>query len=163
MPPEGNHAALRSAISSCLEAIVDPCSAVSGAPAGLVSMGLVGDVVIEERQNGAHIDLTLFVTEPGCMMGALFQVTAQRELAALPGVTSVEVRVDHSHVWGPEQMTPEYRRRLADFRALQSTHMNALRQTSGREQINPNRGRPTKCKPEEGTRRARSGWERSPP
>ena len=127
MPPENDIAALRSAILARLETIVDPCSAAAGAPAGLVSMGLVGDLIIGEEQAGAHIDLTLFLTEPGCMMGAVFQQAAQSELASLPGVASVEVRVDYSHVWDRNQMTPAYRRRLADFRSSQSAHMTALR------------------------------------
>ena len=64
-------------------------------------MGLVGDLIVEEGPAGAHIDLTLFITEPGCMMGAVFQQAAERELASLPGVGSVEVRVDYAHVWRP--------------------------------------------------------------
>ena len=127
MPPENDIAALRSAIRARLETIVDPCSAAAGAPAGLVSMGLVGDLTIEQRRTGAHVDLTLFVTEPGCMMGAVFQQAAQNELASLPGVDSAEVRVDYAHVWDRNQMTPAYRRRLANFRSSQSAHMTALR------------------------------------
>ena len=129
MPPENDIAALRSAIRARLETIVDPCSAAAGAPAGLVSMGLVGDLIVEEGQGGAHIDLTLFLTEPGCMMGAVFQQVAQSELGSLPGVESVEVRVDYAHVWDRDQMTPAYRRRLADFRSSQSAHMTALHRT----------------------------------
>jgi metal-sulfur cluster biosynthetic enzyme len=87
-------------------------------------MGLVGPVAIEERNDGAHVRVTLYITEPGCMMGALFQITAQRKLAVLPGVASVEVAVDYEHVWGPEQMTPEYRRRLAEVRACRAAHMS---------------------------------------
>jgi metal-sulfur cluster biosynthetic enzyme len=117
MPPNDAGTSLRDAISSRLEAIVDPCSAASGVPAGLVSMGLVGGVTIIDRNEGAYVDVTLYITEPGCMMGALFQLTAQRDLAQLPGVANVEVHVDYSHVWGPEDMTPEYRRRLAEIRA----------------------------------------------
>ena len=128
MPREDAYATLREAISSCLEAIVDPCSAASGAPAGLISMGLVGDVRIEERGQGAHVDVTLYLTEPGCLVGALFQVTAQRDLAALPGIESVDVQIDHAHLWDPTQMTPEYQRRLAEFRACQAAHMTSLRQ-----------------------------------
>lgn len=108
---------LEQAIWSRLEAIVDPCSRASGAPAGLVSMGLVGGVIINESPDGARVEVTLYITEPGCMMGALFQLTAERDLIELPGVAQVKVGVDYSHVWGPEQMTPEYRQRLADMRA----------------------------------------------
>jgi metal-sulfur cluster biosynthetic enzyme len=125
MSPDDFYARLRDAISSRLEAIVDPCSAASGAPAGLVSMGLIKEVVIEQRTAGAHVHVTLCITEPGCLMGALFQLTAERQLAELPGVANVEVHIDHGHVWGPERMTPEYRRRLADVRARRAAHMKA--------------------------------------
>lgn len=80
-------------------------------------MGLVGGVIINESPDGARVEVTLYITEPGCMMGALFQLTAERDLIELPGVAQVKVGVDYSHVWGPEQMTPEYRQRLADMRA----------------------------------------------
>ena len=130
MPPENDIAALRSAIRARLETIIDPCSAAAGAPAGLISMGLVGDLNIEQGPAGAHIDLTLFITEPGCMMGAVFQQTAQRELDSLPGVGSVEVRVDYAHVWDRDQMTPAYRRRLEEFRSSQSAHMADQHQTT---------------------------------
>jgi metal-sulfur cluster biosynthetic enzyme len=119
-------ASLREQISACLEAIVDPCSTASGAPAGLVSMGLVRDVAVDVRRHGAQVRVTLCITEPGCLMGALFQLTAERELARLPGVAEVDVRVDHGHVWSPEQMTAEYRRRLAEVRAQRAKHMKPL-------------------------------------
>jgi metal-sulfur cluster biosynthetic enzyme len=79
-------------------------------------MGLVGGVTVDEGHEGAHVHVTLYITEPGCIMGALFQLTAERDLLELPGVSQVKVEVDYSHVWGPEQMTPEYRQRLADIR-----------------------------------------------
>jgi metal-sulfur cluster biosynthetic enzyme len=117
---------LRDEISARLEGIVDPRSVASGAPAGLVSMGLVREVCVEERSEGAHVRVTLCITEPGCLMGALFKLTAERELAGLADVAEVEVEVDHGHVWGPEQMTDGYRRRLAEVRAQRAEHMRAL-------------------------------------
>lgn len=108
---------LEEMIRERLEAIVDPCSTASGAPAGLISMGLVGDVQTKSSEAGVDVRVTLRITEPGCMMGALFQLTAQKHLSELPGVSSVEVEMDYAHVWDPEQMSPEYRRRLATIRS----------------------------------------------
>ena len=121
------------AISARLEAIVDPCSAASNVPAGLVSMGLVREVDVDEQPDGAHVRVTLCITEPGCMMGAIFQATAARELAELPGVAEVDVSVDYGHVWGPEDMTPEYRQRLAEVRTQRVAHMKALQLASDRK------------------------------
>jgi metal-sulfur cluster biosynthetic enzyme len=124
LPPEGA-SSLEGAIWSRLEAIIDPCSRASGAAAGLVSMGLVGGVTINEEPDGAKVRVTLYITEPGCLMGALFALTAERELRALPGIKEVAVEVDYSHVWGPEQMTPQYRQRLADMRERRRRQMGA--------------------------------------
>jgi metal-sulfur cluster biosynthetic enzyme len=117
---------LRETVTACLEEVVDPCSAASGAPAGLISMGLVLDVEIEEVAAGARVRVDLCITEPGCMMAALFQIAVQRRLADLPGVAEADVRVDHGHVWSPEQMAPEYRHRLADLRRQRLAHMKTL-------------------------------------
>ena len=128
---------LEEMIRERLEAIVDPCSTASGAPAGLVSMGLVGDVQIKASEAGVDVRVTLRITEPGCMMGALFQLTAQKHLSKLPGVSSVEVEMDYAHVWDPEQMSPEYRRRLATVRAqreaLNARHLCGRNQGRGRD------------------------------
>ncbi len=117
---------LRESIAQTLEAIVDPCSIASGAPAGLVSMGLVGDINIMQAANSADVEVTLFVTEPGCMMSALFQITAKQKLEQIEGVRNVDVKIDYGHIWGPEQMTPEYRERLREYRSCQAKHMQAL-------------------------------------
>lgn len=130
MPPDDIHTALREAVLACLETIVDPCSVAAGARAGLISMGLVGDISIEAREAGAHLDVTLFVTEPTCLMGAIFEAAAQNELAALPGVGSVAVRVDRTRLWSSEAMAPDYRRRLAAFRAAQAARRETQMQSS---------------------------------
>ena len=128
---------LEAMIRERLEAIVDPCSTASGAPAGLVSMGLVGDVQLKASEAGVDVRVTLRITEPGCMMGALFQLTAQKHLSKLPGVSSVEVEMDYAHVWDPKQMSPEYRRRLATVRAqreaLNARHLCGRNQGRGRD------------------------------
>lgn len=121
---------LEAAVLARLETIVDPCSVAAGAPAGLVSMGLVGGVSAEPREGGIHLEVTLRVTEPACLMGAIFEANARRELAALPGVASVEVRVDRTHLWSPDDMAAAYRRRLDDYRVAQSVHSTSLRQAA---------------------------------
>lgn len=119
---------LRDAIAQTLEAILDPCSLASGAPAGLVSMGLVGPVTVKPVEGGlsSDVEVTLFVTEPGCMMSALFQVAAQEKLEKIEGVSSAKVHVDHGHIWDPSQMTEEYRERLKEYRSCQNRHMARL-------------------------------------
>lgn len=111
------------AVLGALERIEDPCSAASGAPAGLVSMGLVRGIDVKGPSHAARVEVTLCITEPGCMMGAVFKKTAEQNLADLPGIDSVEVEIDHGHVWDPGDMTPAYRKRLERVRATRLERM----------------------------------------
>ncbi len=116
------------AVREVLESIVDPCSEAMGAPAGLISLGLVRNVEIDESPTqGTHLRVDLCITEPGCLMAAIFKETAERELSTLPGVNSIEVRVDYGHVWDPDQMDSDYRLRLTRLRAARMESMRTLR------------------------------------
>ena len=132
------------AVREVLEGIVDPCSEAIGAPAGLVSLGLVQDVEIDESPaQGAHLRVDLCVTEPGCLMAAIFKETAERELSTLPGVSAIDVRVDYRHVWDPDQMDPDYRLRLTRLRAERMESMRTLRQPSPAESTGARAARTT--------------------
>jgi metal-sulfur cluster biosynthetic enzyme len=100
-----------------LDRIVDPCSAVAGAPAGIVELGLVRSLSVVETTGGVSVAVRIGVTEPGCMMGASFVVRARERLEALPDVVAVDVRLDHSGDWEPADIDPAYAERLATVRA----------------------------------------------
>jgi metal-sulfur cluster biosynthetic enzyme len=106
-----------SSVRAVLNTVVDPCSVVAGVAAGIDEMGLVRHLEVLEGPDGAIIRVTIGVTEPGCLMGVPFAKEAQKRLQALPGVTSVEVTLDHALDWTPEDMSPEYQARLGAFRA----------------------------------------------
>ena len=52
----------------------------------------------------------------GCMMQGIFSATAEHEIRALAGVADVVLRVDHGHVWNPDDMAAEYQARLSKLR-----------------------------------------------
>lgn len=93
---------LRASVEAALNAIVDPCSRATGRPLGLVDMGL-----IEGLQIGADgaVQLGIVPTSPLCMMTGVFLAEARQALAAIDGVTRIEVRLDAEHIWTPERMT----------------------------------------------------------
>jgi metal-sulfur cluster biosynthetic enzyme len=105
-----------------LEEIVDPCSTAAGVPAGLVSMGLVRSIQLPSPATDGTLRVTLTMTEPGCMMAAIFAENARERLAPLAGadgfhdVSGVEVALDASQVWEPDDMAPAYRSRLVAAR-----------------------------------------------
>ena len=122
------------AVWDALERIEDPCSVASGAPAGLVSMGLVRTVDVEGPPESARVDVTLCITEPGCLMAAVFKKAAERDLADLPGVAEVEVQVDHGYIWDPSDMAEPYRERLKRARAERLERMKARMASSAKAQ-----------------------------
>jgi metal-sulfur cluster biosynthetic enzyme len=100
-----------------LNEIVDPCSAVAGAPAGIQEMGLIRRLEVREAPGGVAVEVHIGVTEPGCMMGASFAIRARERLEALAGVVAVDVRLDHAADWDPKDIDPAYAKRLAAIRA----------------------------------------------
>ena len=113
-----------------LNTIVDPCSRVAGAPAGIAEMGLVRQLEIHHSPGGASIRVVIGVTEPGCLMGAAFINDARKLLRELPGVAEVQVSMDHAFDWTPQDMAPAYQARLAQLRqrrrvALEMMPLNA--------------------------------------
>ena len=104
------------AARTALEGVVDPCSRAVGAPAGLVSMGLVLDVSVSGAPGAAIVKVELGVTEPGCMMQGIFSAAAEHAIRLLPGVDD-DVRIDQAFVWDPDAMVADYRARLTRVRA----------------------------------------------
>ena len=98
-------------VVACLDGIIDPCSAVAGHPAGLVSMGLVRHLDVRDTPEGLSVLARIGVTEPGCLMGVAFVREARERLAALPGIAEVTVDLEPVCDWLPQDMDAEYRRR----------------------------------------------------
>lgn len=106
-----------SEVLDVLNRIVDPCSAAAGVPAGLVDMGLVRSVSVQQGEVGPLIEVALLTTHPFCMMGAVFISEATERLASLPGAPEVRVALDASVPWSPDLMKPDYAARLNANRA----------------------------------------------
>ena len=107
-------------VRAVLNTVVDPCSVAAGSPAGLADMGLVRSVELSPSPAGAgstDVRVVIGVTEYGCVMGAPFAREAYRLLEAVSGVGRVEVELDGEFDWVPEDMSPEYRRRLGEVHA----------------------------------------------
>lgn len=88
-----------------LETVMDPCSVAAGRPVSIVAMGLVTDITTQ----GSNITLTLRTTFPGCTMAPKFAEAAEEQLCTLPGVETVEVVIDPTFTWSPDQARPEAR------------------------------------------------------
>lgn len=108
----------RRALLKLINEVVDPCSTVAGAPAGLVEFGLVRGVDLQRADAGAwNVCVRLMLTEPGCIMGGPFAVRVRDKLASVPLVASLDVRIESVGMWSEELMSKAYATRLAAARA----------------------------------------------
>ena len=99
-------------VRSALDEIKDPCSCVTGAPAGLHEMGLVHDIAISAVSGGTKVSLRISATEPTCPFGVMFTKEAERRLLALPGVVETAVTFDPFKDWTELDASPEWRARI---------------------------------------------------
>ncbi len=91
---------LESTVRALLDTIHDPCSVRMGSPRGLVGMGLVERVEIDD----AAIRIALVLTGPGCFFYFQFVDAIERALAPVAGGRTIEVTVDDSILWTRDRM-----------------------------------------------------------
>ena len=67
-------------------------------PVNVVDLGLIYSCVAEQLADGTHrVEIKMSMTAPGCGMGDILKVDAQQRVAALPGVSDVDVEL----IWDP--------------------------------------------------------------
>jgi len=114
---EGGAEALRTSVLEVLNSIIDPCSAASAIPAGLVDMGLIRRLTLEPREGARwRCRIELCVTHAFCMMTGIFVNEIERRLGAMEALAEVAVDLDCSTIWTEELMSHHYRSRLQELR-----------------------------------------------
>lgn len=74
----------------------------------MVDMGLIEDVRVEAER----VEIDMVLTTGWCPFVAALNSSMMEEVARLPGVEDVEIRVVWEPVWTPERLSPEARARL---------------------------------------------------
>jgi len=119
-------------VRSVLNTIIDPCSRVAGAPAGLIDMGLIRRLSLVPSAGRTDVHVVIGVTEYACLIGPAFATEAYKKLAVLPGIGEVLVELDGEFDWDPDDMSPEYRRRLARRHQRGNAYFLSLRELTRR-------------------------------
>jgi metal-sulfur cluster biosynthetic enzyme len=91
----------RQSLLQRLGEIVDPCSVQANRTMDIVTMGLVGELVID----GSRVTLTLVLTEPACWFSRDLMAFAEAKIRSVPGVDDVEVRLDSETIWTPDRVS----------------------------------------------------------
>jgi metal-sulfur cluster biosynthetic enzyme len=112
-------------VRAALTEVIDPELGLD-----VVSLGMVGDVVVE--RGAVAVDLRL--TTMSCPFWSLFVDQVEAAVLEVDGVDRVEVRFDRHRPWSPERMTPEARRELESVGLLPPSVARPLKvlQGSGR-------------------------------
>ncbi len=87
-------------IWQALETVYDP-----EIPVNLKSLGLIYDVVAEEKTKTVNIKMTL--TAPGCGMGPVLVDDVKYRVGLVPNVKNVEVELVFDPPWNREMMSEE--------------------------------------------------------
>jgi metal-sulfur cluster biosynthetic enzyme len=101
-------------IHAALGRVVDPCSIATGVPINLLDMGMVKQVVDEQ----GVVCVTLRLTSPICWQAGNIIAAVEAAVGALPGVVSVECRLDPGVEWMPDMMSQDARAKLRRLRPL---------------------------------------------
>jgi metal-sulfur cluster biosynthetic enzyme len=121
-------------IRALLNDIVDPCSAASGNPMGLVDMGLVRNLVVSDAGGGrVAVSADVRVTDPNCLMGVVFTAEVRKRLDASPAVAHHEVRLSHEFDWTPDDVSGPGAERMREVRRVveRRVPLPALRRQAG--------------------------------
>ncbi len=90
----------KEALEKALQKVIDPELHLD-----VWSLGLIYDVKVEESK--VHVLMSL--TSPVCPYGPQLIEDVRRNIAAVEGVTNVEVEITFSPPWGPDRMSEEAR------------------------------------------------------
>lgn len=89
------------AVKERLDTILDPCSVRMGKPRGLVGMGLVESVAIDEAQ----IRVRLVLTGPGCFFYFQFADAIDDALTPIADGRRIDVAIDDTVLWTQDRMS----------------------------------------------------------
>jgi ring-1,2-phenylacetyl-CoA epoxidase subunit PaaD len=110
--------------------VVDPCSSAADVPLGIVDMGVISKLAIED-------DVVLVELRPtfyGCLFVGFFEEELRQAIGTLRWCQGVKVSLARDGViWTEELMTPAGRERLSHRRraALGSSRRHAAQEQSG--------------------------------
>ncbi|MDE1170468.1 MAG: putative Fe-S cluster assembly protein SufT [Verrucomicrobium sp.] len=81
-------------------------------PVNIVDLGLVYDLDLDAKPEGASIKVAMTLTAPGCGMGPVIAREAQQKIAKLPGVSSADVNLVWDPPWSPERISEDGKKKL---------------------------------------------------
>lgn len=101
-PSEPAVDAIREAVTDRLNRVEDP-----ELPIPIAELGMLRDVVVEARDEGAAVSVTLTPTFLGCPARFLIESNVRSALETTPGVSEVHLRWVAEGEWDPSRISPD--------------------------------------------------------
>jgi metal-sulfur cluster biosynthetic enzyme len=100
-------------VVAALNTVYDPCSVAASVALSVVEMGLVRECSVDEL-DVAHITLT--ATNPFCTLIGSIMAAVEAQVAAIPAVQGVEVKLDTNTFWSEASISASGRSKLESHR-----------------------------------------------
>ena len=110
------------AVRAAIAGVVDPCSRLHGTDLSLLDLGMVERISVD----GGRVHVELLLDDPLCMYTFVIQKQLRDRIAALDGVSEVEISVIPEFSWSKERVTPAARARLLDDSLVQRLRLVPL-------------------------------------
>jgi metal-sulfur cluster biosynthetic enzyme len=99
--------------------ILEPCGLAQGLSVGMVDMGLIRGVDVEQKGSNWSVRVRARVTSPDCLHFVYFERELRAAIAAIADFEKIDVEWIDGSDWTPDDMSPQLREQMNDRRRKQ--------------------------------------------
>jgi metal-sulfur cluster biosynthetic enzyme len=99
--------------------ILEPCGLGQGLSIGMVDMGLIGGVDVEQGDAGWHVKIRARVTSPDCLHFVYFERELRAAVTGIDNIDKIDIEWTDCLDWSPDRMSPKVREQMAERRRRQ--------------------------------------------
>jgi metal-sulfur cluster biosynthetic enzyme len=99
--------------------VLEPCGMAQGLSVGMVDMGLIRGVDVEQRGSRWYVRVRARVTSPDCLHFVYFERELRATIAAIADFEKIDVEWTEGSDWTPDDMSPRLRQQMNDRRRRQ--------------------------------------------
>lgn len=85
--------------------VYDPCGMARGLSIGMVDMGLIRGINVQQKENGWDVSLQIRFTSPGCLYFLYFEREILHRLEVFPQIEVLSIKWDDICDWTPENLS----------------------------------------------------------
>ena len=110
---------LTESILAAANQILEPCGMAQGLSIGMVDMGLIAGIDLDQRDSRWRVKVRARVTSPDCLHFVYFERELRAAIAPIADFEKIEVEWTDGSDWTPDDMSPQLREQLYGRRRKQ--------------------------------------------